>query len=255
MVTAFPERLDDEAAHLLLILDYEDGARTPHLRGAVDHARVQLRRTIHLRQADSEGRALIRLAEDIDRALVLLNNAVHGGQAQARALGPLRGEERLEDVLQGGFVHAFARIADGKTHGRPGPRLGFGRRRPRVQPLVGSFDDQRAATGHSVARIDRQIHEHLVKMARIGHGEPKRRIEPDDSLHIFAEQAAEHLLGLLDDRIEIQRPGAADLFPAECQQLTRKFGCARPGFTDLIDLPRGAGPAPEAVGATDRHSR
>ena len=53
----------------------------------------------HARQVDAEGRALARFAVDVDEAVVLLDDAVDGGQAQARALADALGrEERLEDV-------------------------------------------------------------------------------------------------------------------------------------------------------------
>ena len=59
---------------------------------------------------DVEGAALADFAADFDPALVLLDNAIDGGQAQAGAFADfLGGEERLEDAGHGGGVHAAAR--------------------------------------------------------------------------------------------------------------------------------------------------
>ena len=68
-------------------------------------------------QVDLEGRSLARFAVDVDEAVVLLDDAVDRGQAQAGALAHLLGgEERLEDVVQGLLVHAAAVVADGQQH-------------------------------------------------------------------------------------------------------------------------------------------
>ena len=62
-------------------------------------------------------RALERRAFDGDVAAELLHHAVHRGQAKAAALARRLGrEERLEDPLPRGLVHAAAGVAHVERH-------------------------------------------------------------------------------------------------------------------------------------------
>src|SRR5439155_1683325 len=83
-----------------LVVDEQNGFRT---RGPRHRRLWRLGGFRHVGQAwkvDAERRALAPLAPDSEVALVLLDDAVHGRQAQARSLPDiLRGEKRLEAVL------------------------------------------------------------------------------------------------------------------------------------------------------------
>ena len=77
-------------------------------------------------QVDLEGRALARLAVDVDEAVVLLDDAVDRGQPQAGAFAHLLGgEKRLEDVVQGLLVHAAAVVAHRQQHILAGDKPGM----------------------------------------------------------------------------------------------------------------------------------
>ena len=74
-------------------------------------------------QVNLEGRALSRLAVNIDEAVVLLHDAVHRGKAHAGTLSNLLGGEKgLKDLLTGLFVHAAAIVADRKKDVLPGDK-------------------------------------------------------------------------------------------------------------------------------------
>ena len=63
-------------------------------------------------QANGERRSLARLALNVDRGAVPLDDAVDDGQTQARAVFAFGGEKRLQAALPHFFVHADAVIPD-----------------------------------------------------------------------------------------------------------------------------------------------
>ena len=67
-----------------------------------------------------EGGSLPGLAVNENLATALFDDAVDGGQSQARPLAQfLGGEKRLEDARYRGFVHAGAGVAYGQEEYRP----------------------------------------------------------------------------------------------------------------------------------------
>src|SRR5205809_368837 len=68
------------------------------------------------RQEHAEGRALARLAGDLDPPMMLLNDAVHGGQTQARAFADFLGrKKRIEDMAEDIRSHAAAGVRDAEA--------------------------------------------------------------------------------------------------------------------------------------------
>ena len=64
-------------------------------------------------QKDLEYRAMTRLTVHIDETVVLLDNAVHGGQTQAGSLACfLGGKKRLKDMFKSFPIHTDARIPE-----------------------------------------------------------------------------------------------------------------------------------------------
>ena len=63
------------------------------------------------REKQLEGRAAIGFAVDPDGAVVAAHDTQHGGQPQP-ASGELGREERVEDSIHGGLVHAMTGIGD-----------------------------------------------------------------------------------------------------------------------------------------------
>ena len=95
--------LAGEAAEIGFIFDEKDGflstigARKAEriLRGGGVFPAVDSRKI------GAESGAALRLAIDKNKAAALFHDAVHGGEAEAGALGALGGEERLEDARLG----------------------------------------------------------------------------------------------------------------------------------------------------------
>ena len=92
LVAAGAEQLGGDAAHRVLVLDEQDAADAAEVAGGrLGLGRLGRRRRradgrgVH-RQEDAEGRALADLGVERDPAVGLFDDAVDGGQAQARAL-------------------------------------------------------------------------------------------------------------------------------------------------------------------------
>ncbi len=67
-------------------------------------------------EVNAEGGSLSRFARYVDAAATLLDDSVHGREAEARALAYGFGrEERLEDARTHLFRHAGARVRHGKN--------------------------------------------------------------------------------------------------------------------------------------------
>ncbi len=86
--------------------------------------------------------------------------AAHGetetGAALAAGVGSCLGaEEGIEDSSQCFGGHTAAGVADNEIH-----RL--------VRGVAGKPDDQRAAVGHCLARVDQQVQQHLLNLVAVG---------------------------------------------------------------------------------------
>ncbi len=126
------------------------------------------------RQVNAEGGAHADLAVDDDRAARLLHDAVDRGKAEARALAHLLGrEERIEDFLKMLGLDAGAGVAHLAEHifaaGKP-PVL---QRQQFALAHIRGADRDLAAVGHRVARVHREVHDHLENLALVGLHEPQ----------------------------------------------------------------------------------
>src|SRR6266849_7982609 len=120
------------------------------------------------RQIYSEGRTFAGLAVDPDIAAALLDNAIHGREAQASSLRTLSGKKWLEDVRLRFRVHARTGVADGKHDVFAGRHWSVETRIAFVERGVGSFDGESSALRHGVARIDCEVHDDLLDLAGVG---------------------------------------------------------------------------------------
>ena len=76
--------------------------------------------------------------------------------------------------------------------------------------------------GHGVARVRRQVHEHLLDLAGLhpGRGEIGRELHGE--LDPLADELAQQVGPRSDDRVEVHRAQAQDLLAAERQELLRQ---------------------------------
>ena len=111
---------------------------------------------------------------DEDVASGLTDDSVGGREAEAGPLTDVLGrEERLEDARQRALRHAFAGVADGDPAvaavcDRGMPWVESRRREPVDR------ERERAAVGHCIAGVEREIEQDLVDLGRVG--DDRRRI-------------------------------------------------------------------------------
>ena len=127
---------------------------------------------------NGEGGAGAGLAFDDDPALMLLDNAIDGGQAQAGALADfLGGEKRLEEMAQGGVVHAAAGVGDAQADEMAGAGFGIDHAGDGFEDAGSGADGQASAVGHGVAGVDGEVDQDLFDHADVGvnGGQVRRR--------------------------------------------------------------------------------
>ena len=193
-----------------------------------------------------EDRALARRAVDKDEAAGLLDDAVHGRQAEPGAGAELLGrEERLEDAFEVFLRDADPGIGDLDQHVIAG-RHDFGaapqRRRLRH---IGGADRQRSAARHRVARVDGKVDDDLFELPLIDLGETEIAAVDELQLDILADQAAQQVRQLDQHVADIEHARLQRLLAREGQQLPHEIGGAVAVLLDLHDVGEGRVARPE----------
>src|SRR5262249_48959213 len=107
-------------------------------------------------KVDFESSAMPRLATNMNRALILLDDTVNGAQAETRSPPRLfGGEERLEGMLENALAHTAPRVTHLDADVLSFAQAGFVPDLPRIDE--GRLDLEEASLRHGVARICRQV--------------------------------------------------------------------------------------------------
>jgi hypothetical protein len=94
-------------------------------------------------------------------------------------------------------------------------------------------DGEYAAAGHRVARVDGEVHQHLLELPLIGkHGRNAFR-DGKTQLDVLAQQALEQWRDAANDVADVQHGWPQHLFAAEGEKLLREVGRAVGRFQDL----------------------
>ncbi len=101
---------------------------------------------------------------------------------------------------------------------------------------VGGLDGEIAAFRHRVPRVDRQVHDDLFELTRVGVDAVEGRIERRHQPDVLADQALQQGLGARDDLVEFEHLWLQDLLAAEGQQLLRQRRRAFTGPPHLLDV-------------------
>ena len=91
---------------------------------------------------------------------------------------------------------------------------------------------ERAALRHGVAGVHRHVHDDLLDLTGIGFHLPGSPLQ-DGQGNILADQAAQHLLHVRQDGVEVEHRRAQHLLAAKREQLPREIGGP---FASLVDL-------------------
>ena len=169
-VAIVAQRAGEDAPNGGLVLREKNGLPPAPRRYRPRRGRLRRRQARH-REMDAEARPRAWLAGDGDEPPALVDDAVDRGQAEA---GPfpdhLRGVERLEDVGQRLGIHPGAGIGrdEHDVHAWRRNLDAAGGRLPRIDPHGGGLERQRPAIRHRVARVQREVEQHLVELSRVG---------------------------------------------------------------------------------------
>ena len=178
-----------------------------------------------------------QLAVDTDVAIALLHDAVDGGEAEAGAVArALGGEERLEEPRLDGTVHADAVVAHGQRH--VGAWI-YPRVEGRIlggQGDVRRLDGEPAAVGHRVARVHREVDDHLFELARIHPHPPGVRRRHEGQVDVLSDQPLEEIRRVLDQLVQVEHLRLEHLLAAEREQLVRERRRAGRGLVDEVEL-------------------
>jgi hypothetical protein len=72
-----------------------------------------------------------------------------------------------------------------------------------------------AALRHRVARVDREVHEHLLQVSGVGADGPERLGQVGSDLDLLADDAPEHSLQPTHDAVEVDLHRGEHLLAAE----------------------------------------
>jgi hypothetical protein len=100
----------------------------------------------------------------------------------------------------------------------------------------GDLDREAPAARHGVAGVDGQVHQHLLELAGVGPDRRRLRGQHRHQLDVLADEAAQHLGQLGDERSERHDLGDQHLLAAEGEELPREGGGALRGLADLHRL-------------------
>ena len=175
-------------------------------------------------------------ASQRDRAAGLAHDPVHHREAEPRTLSrSLRREEGLEGAVARRLVHPDAGILDVDRDVRSGDHVEH-RGGAEVERLLVGANGEGAAAQHRIARVDRQVDEHLLELPRIGDDGGVLDVAAKLDLHRAAEHAHEQPLDAGDDVVDVEQARRAHFLPAEDEQLAREGRPARHGVADVRHL-------------------
>ena len=155
--------------------------------------------------------------------MMLLHDAIHSGKPES---GPLAnafgGEKWLKDALHRLRVHARAGIADLQAYELSHTGLRTTLQICGVNVATECADDEFATFGHGIARVHRQVHQHLFQHSCVRHHGWKFCRRANIKTDIFPQHRTQQSGHVVDDLVHVHRFGLRNLLAAERKQLTRQ---------------------------------
>ena len=219
------------------ILNQQDGLRTATGTLCLFLRRGRRRRAGGARQIEREGGPRKGGASDVDHAVVLSDDAVDRGQAQADPLAEfLGGEEGVEDPCEGLPVHAAAVVAEGEHHVLARLEAGVFLAAGLVQcHRLGRNGD--AAPGFDgVPGVDRQAGQDLFDLGRIDPDLSQVRPRLPIQRYILPDDSPQQVERPLHGPVQVEHPGGDRLFAGKGQQLAGEVGRMLGGLADALQV-------------------
>ena len=208
-------------AEIVFIIHQQDGFVALQIDAflALDIRRFQLGAG-NERQVDVEGGTNLQFRVNRNMPAALLDDSINRGEAQSGAVF-LGGKEWFEDARFDFRIHARAAVGDRKQHILPRGHLG----RAAMADVVFHVNGQGAAVGHGVARIGREVQNHLLELSLVGIHQAKIGLGMNNHLAFRAQQAMNHAVYFRHHRGDVEQFGCHDLATAEGQELFGQRGC------------------------------
>src|SRR5580692_8111428 len=230
--------LTHQLSHRFFVLDQQHGFRAAVLRRRSSQRAHGFQGILDAWQIDPESRTLPRFALDQDVTATLLDDAVHGRKSQASTFSFfLGGEKWLEDAQLRFFIHALAGVSYREHNVKTRVNVGvFAANVLMVQSGVSALDDDFSTIRHGVFRIDHQIHEDLLDLARISTGSAEIGCELRLQLDVLPDQRPQQALYVLHDNVQVHDLQFQQLLPAERQELASQGGGPISRLVNRLDL-------------------
>ena len=170
-------------------------------------------------------------------APALLDDAEDRGEAEA---GPfsllLRRKKRLKNLSLRLGIHPGSRIGDRHHYVPARVDIGGPVGALPVQDDIFDFERELAALRHGVARVHRQVHDHLFHLAGIGLDPSQSRLRKGRQIDILSDKSSEHFFRADDDLVQVDHLGLKDLPPAEGEELMGEGGGALARLLNLFQV-------------------
>src|SRR5215472_17487893 len=101
---------------------------------------------------------------------------------------------------------------------------------------VGGFQNQFASSRHSVSRVCRQVHQHLLDLPQVGLDQTQVVGQAGVDFHVFSDQPPQHALHVGNHLVEVEHSRLQNLLAAESQQLADQSACTSCCYIDLPQI-------------------
>mmetsp|Transcript_4209 Transcript_4209/g.7600 ORF Transcript_4209/g.7600 Transcript_4209/m.7600 type:complete len:452 (-) Transcript_4209:48-1403(-) len=106
-----------------------------------------------------------------------------------------------------------------------------------IERGIGCLDGQLAVMGHSIARVDREVEDHGLHLARVDEAIPQTALDDRLDLDCFAQSPSQHVVHAVQQPPNVLRFRFQRLLTAESQQLRCQVGTARDAGDRVLGEP------------------
>lgn len=213
-----------ERAELNLVLHHQNGLGSPQCPKNWLRLVASAGRLVHTWKVNAERRAFAELTIYPDGPIALLHNPVHDGQSQTCPFSfLLSGEEGFKETSHYLFRHAGAGIRYPNVDIWPRSDVDVEAGVCLSNFDVFRFDEKSSSVRHCVARIHREVQDHLAQLIGIRADMTEGGFQSDLKAYVLADHPVHHPLQIRDNRIQIHDFLLDDVLAAQYQQLAAEF--------------------------------